>query len=142
MKNFFESVFSVTPSIALAFAEKWIDLFKSTAILRPDVPPALVNTALALSVLLSVVFVLIGKSWGSAQKLRVSKNLLVVLGVLAGVCYGSRLFLSWPRTREVQSIVTSMWDLCAWVFVVVAIMAVTFAAMYAVSKKQDSAKNA
>ncbi|MER9629599.1 hypothetical protein [Mesorhizobium sp. M0296] len=138
MKQVFEFIFSMTPSVALTFAEAWIELFKDTAILRPDVPHALVNTALAISVFLSIVVVLIGKSWDGAFKLRKSTNLLVVAIVLAVVCYGWRLFLAWPRSRVVQSMVTSMWDLCGWVFVVVAIMTVTFAAMYAVSKTSEA----
>lgn len=137
MKNF-KSIFSITPSVALTFAEPWVDLFRGTAILRPDVPHALVNTALAISVFLSIVFVLIGKSWDGAYKQRKSKELLVVAFVLAVVCYGSRLFLAWPRSRVVQSMTTSMWDLCGWVFVVVAIMAVTFAAMFALSDSSEA----
>ncbi|MER8537175.1 hypothetical protein NKH61_26890 [Mesorhizobium sp. M1005] len=138
MKKAFEFIFSITPSIALTFAEPWVNLFKGTAILRPDVPHALVNTALALSVFLSIVVVLIGKSWDGSYKLRTTKNLLVMTLVLALVCYGSRLFLSWPRSRVVQSMITSMWDLCGWVFVVVAIMTVTFAALYAFSIPAES----
>jgi hypothetical protein len=138
VKKVFDYIFSLTPSVALKFAEPWVNLFKGTAILRPDVAHALVDTALALSVFLSIVFVLIGKSWDGAYKLRTTKNLLVVAIILAVVCYGSRLFLAWPRSRVVQSMVTSMWDLCGWVFVVVAIMTVTFAAMYAVSTPAES----
>lgn len=126
--------------MAIAYVNSWVDLFKDTAILRPDVPYALINTSLALSVFLSIVFVLIGSSWDRAYKLRTSKNLLVISIVLAVWCYGSRLFLGWPRTRVLQNMVTSMWDLCACVFVVVVIMTVTFAAMYALSKSTDTAK--
>ncbi|MER9574918.1 hypothetical protein NKI78_04595 [Mesorhizobium sp. M0400] len=138
MKKAFEYVFSITPSVALKFVEPWVNLFKGTAVLRPDVPIALVNTALAFSMFLSIVVVLIGSSWNDAYKLRTTKNLLVVAVVLAVVCYGSRLFLAWPRSRVVQSMITPMWDLCGWVFVVVAIMTITFAAMYAFSTPAES----
>jgi Na+/H+-translocating membrane pyrophosphatase len=135
LKKILELVFGVTPAVALGFANQWLDLFRNTIVLRGDMPAVLVNTALALSVFLSIFFVLIGDSIRPEGKLGASKCLLTCFIVLIIVCLGIRLFLNWPRSRDSQAVMTTMWDLCGWVGIVAAILAITFASMYGLLRK-------
>jgi Co/Zn/Cd efflux system component len=130
VEKYLGSVFAAAPSLALGFAGAWLDLFKNTAILRPDIPQAVINTALALSVLLAMGCVLLGRTWQPSYTARRGKELLAAAVFLAVFCFGLRMFLSWPRSYRVQSVLTPLWDTLGCVFVIIAILAITFAAIY------------
>ncbi|QKC82802.1 hypothetical protein [Mesorhizobium sp. NZP2077] len=133
LENTFEVVLSAVPSVALGFVTAWYDLLRDTALVRPDIPNLVSNMAIAIGALLTVFLVLIGREWPPGYKAVLGKRSLTVGVILALCCYGFRLFLSYPRNRFVQGVVTNVWDLFAWVCIVAFILAVTFASMYALS---------
>jgi hypothetical protein len=139
--KFLQSVFAATPSVALGYVGAWHNLFKNTAILRPDIPIAIANTAIGLSVFLSMVFVLVGRAWAPDYMKGNAKKLALVSVILAVVCYGIHTFLSWPRGHRIQSVLTPTWDFFGCVFVVTAILAVTFGSLYAVSTDTNTGPN-
>lgn len=133
--KFFEQVGMVVPSIAAGWVSAWVELFENTAIIRPGASGQISITGAAIATLVAIVIVALCQSLPSRRLKQFTIAFLCAFGGLGIACYSMRFFLSRPISREASEILFYVWDLTYVAFIIVMVVTILFATLFALSKE-------
>lgn len=134
----FERIGAVTPSIAAGWVSAWTDLFEKTAIVRPGADERISDTGAAVATFVAIVTVLLFQSLPSAKLKRLSIVFLTAFVGLGVACYSMRFFLNRPYARDTGELLFYTWDSLYVIFMVVMVVTILFATLFALSKDRQS----
>ncbi|RWN68714.1 MAG: hypothetical protein EOR99_06065 [Mesorhizobium sp.] len=131
LKEIFDFIGSVTPSLLQDWVAAWAEIFKNTFVMRPDADSQVVLTGMALATLFGVFFVLVFSGYSASLLRKIALSAAVVTFVLFVGCNVMRVSLAYQHSRETIELLKTVWDYLTIGFVFSMGLMVLFAAMSA-----------
>ncbi|MER8884524.1 hypothetical protein NKI54_19810 [Mesorhizobium sp. M0663] len=127
LEEIFDFIRKVTPELLQGWVSSWATLFKNTYIMRSDANDQVISTALAISTLFAIFFVLITVSTTAARLKAIAIGFAAAVVVLFCFCNAIRIWLNFPLTRETIGKLQPTWDYVTMAFTLAMVMMMLFA---------------
>jgi hypothetical protein len=123
------AVFGVVPTAAIAWATKWTALFENTYFFPYDEPEKVASSGIAVGIVVAVVFAIVFRKLSARAFGWLSLAMLFATIVLACACWGIRVRLDYPSTRELAQVLIKVWQGVAILLIASVLQAILFATM-------------